>query len=283
MSTAWFVAADWLAEHINDPDIQIIDARMAPPGQEDRDVAQEYCSGHIPGALFFDIEALSDRTSPLPHMMPRPEAFAVAMRELGVRQDKHLIVYDEGNLFSAPRAWWMLRTFGVENVSILGGGLAGWQRDELPLEEGDAEHAEGEFDAAFNPDAVVRLTDVLLASHEKTAQIVDARPAARFNAEVDEPRPGLRRGHIPGALNVPWTELVQDGELKTTDELDAIFFRHGVSLDRPVIASCGSGVTAAVVVLALATLDVPDVSLYDGAWSEWGARADLPVEPAETE
>ena len=233
MSTTWFVGADWLAEHIDDPEIQIIDARMASPGQEDRNVAQEYLNGHIPGAVFFDIEALSDHTSPLPHMLPRPETFAVAMRELGVNQDKHLIVYDEGNLFSAPRAWWMLRTFGVEKVSILGGGLAGWQRDDLLLEEGAVE------------------------------------------------LPGLRRGHIPGALNVPWTELVREGELKTTDELDAIFFGRGVSYDKPIIVSCGSGVTAAVVLLALATLDVPNVKLYDGAWSEWGARADLPVEPVK--
>lgn len=281
MSTTWFVGADWLAEHIDDPEIQIIDARMASPGQEDRNVAQEYLNGHIPGAVFFDIEALSDHTSPLPHMLPRPETFAVAMRELGVNQDKHLIVYDEGNLFSAPRAWWMLRTFGVEKVSILGGGLAGWQRDDLLLEEGAVELPEGEFNAAFNPEAVVKVTDVLLASHENTAQIIDARPAARFNAEVDEPRPGLRRGHIPGALNVPWTELVREGELKTTDELDAIFFGRGVSYDKPIIVSCGSGVTAAVVLLALATLDVPNVKLYDGAWSEWGARADLPVEPVK--
>ena len=281
MSTTWFVGADWLAEHIDDPEIQIIDARMASPGQEDRNVAQEYLNGHIPGAVFFDIEALSDHTSPLPHMLPRPETFAVAMRELGVNQDKHLIVYDEGNLFSAPRAWWMLRTFGVEKVSILGGGLAGWQRDDLLLEEGAVELPEGEFNAAFNPEAVVKVTDVLLASHENTAQIIDARPAARFNAEVDEPRPGLRRGHIPGALNVPWTELVREAELKTTDELDAIFFGRGVSYDKPIIVSCGSGVTAAVVLLALATLDVPNVKLYDGAWSEWGARADLPVEPVK--
>lgn len=152
---------------------------------------------------------------------------------------------------------------------------------DLLLEEGAVELPEGEFNAAFNPEAVVKVTDVLLASHENTAQIIDARPAARFNAEVDEPRPGLRRGHIPGALNVPWTELVREGELKTTDELDAIFFGRGVSYDKPIIVSCGSGVTAAVVLLALATLDVPNVKLYDGAWSEWGARADLPVEPVK--
>lgn len=282
MSTSFFVAGDWLAEHIFDADIQVIDARMAPAGQEHlRDMQAEYRAGHLPGAVFFDIEALSDRTTPLPHMMPRAEAFAVAMRELGVSSDKHLIVYDEGNLFSAPRAWWMLRSFGVENVSILAGGLADWQREDLPLQEGDVKLEEGEFEVNFDPLVVKRLTDVLLVSHEGTAQIVDARPAPRFNAEADEPRAGLRRGHIPGALNVPWGELVENGQLKTTDELSAIFTRQGVSFDKPIVASCGSGVTAAVVVLALTTLGVNGVSLYDGSWSEWGARADLPIEPAQ--
>jgi len=281
MSTSFFVAADWLAEHIDDPEIQVLDARMAPPGQEHRDVAAEYRAGHLPGALFFDIEALSDHSSPLPHMMPRPEAFAVAMRELGVQGDKHLVVYDEGNLFSAPRAWWMLRAFGVERVSILAGGLAGWQREDRLLQTGGVTLPEGSFDATFDPAQVKRLTDVLLVSHEGTAQIVDARPAPRFNAEADEPRPGLRRGHIPGARNVPWGDLTLNGELKTTDELEEIFERQGVELDKPIIVSCGSGVTAAVVALALATLGAPDVTLYDGSWSEWGARADLPVEPQQ--
>lgn len=281
MSTSFFVAADWLAEHIDDPEIQIIDARMAPPGQEERDLNAEYQAGHIPGAVFFDIEALSDHTSPLPHMMPRAEAFAVAMRELGVSSDKHLVVYDEGNLFSAPRAWWMLRTFGVEKVSIVAGGLEGWRRDGLPLEQGLPELPEDDFDGRVDPLAIKRLTDVLLVSHEGSAQIVDARPAGRFNGQVAEPRPGLRSGHIPGALNVPWTELVINGELKTTDELNEIFARQGVDFERPIIASCGSGVTAAVVVLALTTLGVNGVSLYDGSWSEWGARTDLPIEPAQ--
>src|SRR5690606_39161863 len=219
--------------------------------------------------------------SPLPQLLRRPEAFAVAMRELGVNREKHLVVYDEGNLFSAPRAWWMLKAFGADNVSILAGGLAGWKRDELPLQQGDVALPEGDFDASLDAALVKRLTDVLLVSHEKTAQIVDARPAPRFNAHADEPRPGLKRGHIPGALNVPWGDLVFEGELKTTDELVEIFERQGVDLHQPIIASCGSGVTACVVILALATLGVSDVTLYDGAWSEWGARDDLPIEPAK--
>lgn len=279
MSDAFFVTCDWLAEHIHDPEIQLLDARMAPIGQPDRDMVQEYRDGHLPGAVFFDIEALSDHSSPLPHTLPRPESFAVAMRELGVNSDRCLVVYDEGNLYSAPRAWWMLRTFGVENVRILEDGLAGWKQENRPLQPGDIALPEGEFEVKFNTAAVKRVTDVLLASHEGSAQIVDARSAARFDALVDEPRPGLRRGHMPGAHNMPWTDLVDNGRLKDPKTLQQLFTAIGVSAQRPVIASCGSGITAAVVVLALTVLGYPDITLYDGSWSEWGGRADLPVAP----
>jgi len=277
--TAMFVSADWLKEHYIEETLQVLDARMLPPGQEAvRDVQAEYLAGHLPNAPFFNIEALSDHTSAYPHMMPRAESFAVAMRELGVSQDKHLVVYDEGNLFSAPRAWWMLRAFGCENVSILAGGLQDWKAAGFDVATGPVSLPEGEFEATYDSAQVKRLTDVLLISHEGGAQIVDARAANRFNAEVDEPRPGLLRGHIPNSLNVPWNSLVVNGELKPAAELRDLFAQAGVKLDQPVIASCGSGVTAVVVILALTSLGVRDVTLYDGSWGEWGSRDDLPIE-----
>ncbi|MFK8260106.1 3-mercaptopyruvate sulfurtransferase [Erwinia sp. AnSW2-5] len=273
-----FVSADWLAEHLTNDNIQILDARMLPPGQEKtRNVQEEYLAEHLPNAPFFDIEALSDHTSAYPHMLPRAETFAVAMRELGISDDKHLIIYDEGNLFSAPRAWWMLRHFGVKQISILAGGLAGWKQAQLPLTSGAPDLAEGEFEADQGEGEVKRVTDVLLVSHEGGTQIIDARAANRFHGEVDEPRPGLRRGRIPGSLNVPWNSLVTEGRLKPAAELQAIFSQQGVDLSQPVVASCGSGVTAVVVILALTSLGVKNVALYDGSWGEWGARNDLPI------
>ncbi|CCG88033.1 3-mercaptopyruvate sulfurtransferase [Erwinia piriflorinigrans] len=277
-TSSLFISAELLAQHLSDESIQILDARMLAPGLEKtRDIHAEYLAAHLPGAPFFDIEALSDHTSPYPHMMPRAESFAVAMRELGVASNKHLVVYDEGNLFSAPRAWWMLRYFGVERVSILAGGLAGWQQAKLPLASGAVDVTEAEFDVGPGNGEIKRVTEVLLVSHEGGAQIVDARAANRFHGEVDEPRPGLHRGRIPGSLNVPWNTLVSDGRLKPAGELRAIFNQQGVDLSQPLIASCGSGVTAVVVILALTSLGVTNAALYDGSWGEWGSRHDLPI------
>ncbi|MDY0995413.1 3-mercaptopyruvate sulfurtransferase [Pantoea agglomerans] len=278
MTTPLFVSADWLQEHYNDERLQVLDARLLPPGMEAVcDIQAEYLAGHLPDAPYFDIEALSDHTSPYPHMLPRAESFAVAMRELGVSSDKHLVVYDEGNLFSAPRAWWMLKTFGVAQVSILAGGLQGWKEAGFALATGEVNLPEGEFEAHADESRVKRLTDVLLISHEGGAQIIDARPANRFNAEVDEPRPGLHRGHIPNSLNVPWNSLVEQGKLKPEAELQTLFADAGVDITQPVVASCGSGVTAVVVILALTALGARDVTLYDGSWGEWGSRDDLPI------
>ncbi|MEH2922366.1 3-mercaptopyruvate sulfurtransferase [Samsonia erythrinae] len=272
-----FVSANWLASRLNDSSITLIDARMLPPGDTTRDIHAEYRAGHLPGAVFFDIETLSDPSIDLPHMMPTRENFARAMGELGIDDRQHLVIYDEGNLFSAPRAWWMLHTFGVKTLSILSGGLAGWKAQGLPLEQGEVRRKPATFHATLDASAIRSREDVLAISQDKSAQIIDARPAARFNAEVDEPRPGLHRGHIPGSLNVPWTDLVNNGALKPNAELATILHKHGVDFTRPIVASCGSGVTASVVVLALTQLNIPNVTLYDGSWSDWGSRDDVPI------
>lgn len=281
MTTPLFVTVEWLQEHAADENLQILDARMLPPGQEKvRDIQAEYLAAHLADAPFFDIEALSDHNSPYPHMMPRPERFAVAMRELGVSSEKHLVVYDEGNLFSAPRAWWMLRYFGVDQVSILAGGLAALKAAGMPLATGPVALEQAVFEASQPEISPIKsLNDVLLISHEGGAQIIDARAANRFNAEVDEPRPGLLRGHIPNSFNVPWNSLVENGQLKADGELHQLFSDAGVDITQPVVASCGSGVTAVVVILALTALGARQVSLYDGSWGEWGSRKDLPIAP----
>lgn len=275
-----FVTATWLNSHLHDADITLLDARMLPPGDTTRDIQAEYEAEHLPGAVFFDIETLSDATSPLPHMMPDSTSFAQAMGDLGVSEGRHCVIYDEGNLFSAPRAWWMLKTFGVTKVSILAGGLAGWKQAQLPLEQGNTAHQPRTFNARLDAGVICQAEVVLAITHDHSAQIVDARPAPRFAGDVDEPRPGLRRGHIPGSINVPWNELVANGALKTPEELTAVFKQKGIDIQRPIVASCGSGVTAAVIVLALYVLNAPQVKLYDGSWGEWGGRDDLPIETA---
>lgn len=211
-------------------------------------------------------------------MMPSAADFGTAMRALGVDSRRHLVIYDDGTLFSAPRAWWMLRTFGAPRVSLLAGGLAAWQRLGLPLHQGAPTIASpGHFPAQLDTRRLRNAAQVLTALEDNYTQIVDARAAARFRGEAPEPRPGLRSGHIPGSYNLPWDSVVRDGVLKTPEELQALFTQAGIDLQRPIIASCGSGVTAAVLLLALAALGVEETALYDGAWSEWGAEDSLPI------
>lgn len=283
MSTAvnLFVSASWLNAHLHDEDVRLIDARMLPPGNETRDVHAEYRAAHLPDAVFFDIEALSEPQTSLPHMMPNAITFANALGQLGLNEQQHVVIYDEGNLFSAPRAWWMLRLAGAQRVSILSGGLAGWKQQGFALQQGDVAVTPQTFQVQTYASGAIRSQEEVLAvSQRGDEQIVDARAAARFFGQADEPRPGLRRGHIPGSFNVPWNLLVTEGALKSTEELAAIFHQAGVDIQRPIIASCGSGVTASVVILALFALNASSVSLYDGSWSEWGARSDLPVATA---
>ncbi|MCW2477536.1 3-mercaptopyruvate sulfurtransferase [Candidatus Symbiopectobacterium sp. NZEC135] len=276
-SSRLFVSADWLAEHLASDDITLIDARMLPAGETSRDIHAEYRAGHLPGAVFFDIETLSDPSTTLPHMMPSADTFAKAMGELGISDQQPLVIYDEGNLFSAPRAWWMLTHFGARQVVILSGGLAEWKAQGYPIEQGDVHPTPAHFNAVLTEGAIRSREQVLAISRDGSAQIVDARPAPRFRGEVDEPRPGLHRGHIPGSLNVPWGDLVTQGTLKPSPELATILHKAGLDFSRPIVASCGSGVTAVVVILALTQLGVSDVTLYDGAWSEWGGRDDTPI------
>ena len=270
------VSTGWLAAHLSDPDVVVIDASWHMPAAN-RDGRREYLAGHIPGAAFFDLDAVSDHSSPLPHMLPSPEDFASAMGALGVSNDLKVVVYDAAGLFSAPRLWWMLRIFGHEHVAILDGGLPKWTAEGHPLDKGEAHPTARVFTPHFNAAAVADLAQVRQALDSGSDQVLDARAAPRFLGRAPEPRPGLASGHMPGALNMPMTDLIADGRLKDPEALEAALAGIGVKGDKPVITSCGSGVSAAVITLALARLGRPMGRLYDGSWTEWGGRADLPV------
>jgi thiosulfate/3-mercaptopyruvate sulfurtransferase len=271
-----FVSTAWLAEHLDQPDLRIFDASWHMPAAG-RDPRAEFRQGHVPGAVFFDIDAVADRKTDLPHMLPDSVAFSAAIGDLGFGDGMKAIVYDSLGLFSAPRLWWTLRVFGVRDVAILDGGLPRWTSEGRPLEQSETPRPRMHFTAQVDHALVADANDVLHALEQESAQVVDARSAERFRGAVPEPRPGLRAGHMPGALNLSWNRLVENGRLKDPGALEAEFLAAGVDISRPVIASCGSGLTASIVSLARAACGRGPATVYDGSWSEWGARANLPV------
>ena len=271
------VSTGWLAEHLADPDLVILDGSWHMPA-DGRDAKVEYAAGHIPGAVFFDIDHIADHSTDLPHMLPPPADFATAARRLGVEPGSTVIVYDTVGVFSAPRVWWEFRAMGHEAVFVLDGGLKKWTAGGHPVETGWREARHGAFKSHPAPALVADKAQVAAVLRAGSAQVVDARAAARFRGEAPEPRPGLRAGHMPGAVNVPWSAVVApDGAFAPPERLKTAFEAAGVDLARPIITTCGSGVSASILALGLAVLGRQDVAVYDGSWSEWGAAADTPV------
>ena len=272
-----FVSAQWLFERLDAPDIVVVDGSWYLPAQG-RDPDAEFLEGHIPGAVRFDIDKVKDTVSTLPHMLPSPEAFASAMRAIGIGDGQTIVVYDGIGLQSAPRVRWTFRTFGARDVRILEGGLPAWREAVLPLEEGPARpRARRHFTARLDHGAVADLGDVRRALEFGSAQVLDARSAERFRGEAPEPRPGLPSGHMPGALNLPYAAIVENGRLKSPEAIRAALEGAGVDLARPVITTCGSGVTAAILSVALEAVGKPAKALYDGSWTEWASREDAEI------
>lgn len=272
------VSTQWLADHLGSPDIAIIDASWHLPTVK-RDGKAEFLQAHIPGAQFFDIDELSDTTSSLPHMLPSAEKFSSRMRKMGIGDGKRVIAYDSVGLFSAARAWWMFKVFGHEDVAVLDGGLKKWLAEGRATEDGPAlKPQERHFTARARPIMVKDYTDVAAALSSGSAQVADARSGTRFRGEEVEPRPGVRAGHMPGARNVHYASLLNaDGTLKSPTEIEAVFKAAGIDLAKPIITSCGSGVTAAILTLGLTLIGARNHALYDGSWTEWGSNPDSAV------
>lgn len=274
------VSPSWLEERLETPGLSIVDASWYLPAHG-RDARSEHEAGRIPGAVFFDQDAVVHPDTDLPHALPDAATFQRHVSAMGISEDDTIVVYDGPGLFSAPRVWWMFRVMGAKNVLLLDGGLDGWRAEGRPMTDKPVQTAPAVFNAALDEERVASLETMLQLVEDATAQIADARPAGRFTGAEPEPRAGMRSGHMPGARNVPASALSRDGRLLPPDELRALFEGAGVDLSRPVVTSCGSGVTAAVISLALETVGHSDHRLYDGSWSEWGGRADTPVETGE--
>ncbi|HUH49334.1 MAG TPA: 3-mercaptopyruvate sulfurtransferase [Mycoplana sp.] len=272
----YVVTADWVQKQLGAPQFRIIDASWYLPAQN-RNGAAEYAAGHIPGAVFYDQDAIADLSTGLPHSIPSPEEFAVAVEKLGISDTDTIVVYDGLGIFTAPRVWWLLRTMGAKNVYVMDGGLDGWKKEGRPLETDLPEPAPGHFRPHFNPAAVTSFDEMHDIVSSGSRQIADARGAGRFTGEEPEPRAGMRSGHMPGARSMPSGIFSVDGRLKDLNALRATFDSAGIDLAAPVVTTCGSGITAAIITLALHSLGHENNTLYDGSWSEWGGRADTPV------
>ncbi|MEK0164749.1 3-mercaptopyruvate sulfurtransferase [Phaeobacter sp. JH20_36] len=276
------VSTDWLAAHLKDPDLRLLDASWYMP-HEGRDAKAEYDAAHIPGARFFDIDDIADNRSELPHMVPPVEKFMSRLRAMGVGDGHQVVVYDGTGLRSAARVWWLFRLMGQTNVAVLDGGLPKWQAEGNPVEDLPPVIRDRHMTVRVQNHLLRDVTQVSSAAKLGDHEIIDARAAARFQGTVAEPREGLRSGHIPGSKNLPYTELLNaDQTMKAPDALRAAFERAGVDLSKPAITTCGSGVTAAVLSLAMERIGKTDHSLYDGSWTEWGAFPTLPVATGET-
>jgi len=272
------ITPSWLADRLGDPGTVILDATLPPVGVTPPvDTRSRYLASHITGAIFFDIEEFSDRSTPLPHMLPTSEAFSRGLSALGVDDRMTIVLYEQEGVFSAPRAWWMLRSFGACHVYILDGGLRAWIDAGLPTSSGPVHRAPSKFRAKLIPHGVVDFPRIQQTIAER-GQILDARSAARFTGAAPEPRPGISPGHMPGAINLPFTDLVKDGRLKSADQLHEIFAAKGVDLQQPITTTCGSGVTAAVIALGLEIAGADRVGLYDGSWAEYAQHPEAVIE-----